>query len=569
VPIATSHNFLQVVSKRIAGFVRWWSPWWIAWIVVAIVGAMEAVGSRFDIDPDNISYLNLSDLYASGRWAEAVNGYWSPAYPVLLGVLRRLLQPSLYHEIALAHFLSFLIYLGAFASFQWFVRQLEAVQRARQSRLPPDTQVVTFGTPSEIACATGLFIWGAISLTTIAEISPDMLLAAVVFLIAGCLIKIRSRKFGVKTLLLLGLLLGFGYLLKAVMFPVGCLVAFTCCIGLTSLRKTVVRTLLVSATFFAVSGPQIAAMSELSGHLSYGEVGPLAYAAKVNWFTRWWIGDPPGSGIPVHAIKRIHQNPDAFSFATSRASDSYPFWDEPAYWLEGIRPRFSLREEFPVVVNFLGMYVQLFGVLVVGYIALVLLGWGNGRAQLAYIMLPALAVFGLYALVYAEARYFGAWAPVLFLVGISGLVFPSPRTTARNIVLLAVVVAYVVPIVRSSVVRAHQVAGLVTGYTMAHNDWRVAARLRNAGVRPGDKVASIGRAFDGYWARLARVQIAMEIPETEAPKYWTSDGLVKKEIQNAFASAGARAIIMNKVPVDKVDPAWVTLGNGYFAQILP
>ena len=34
--------------------------------------------------PDGLNYIAIAELYAAGQWAAAINGYWSPAFSILL-----------------------------------------------------------------------------------------------------------------------------------------------------------------------------------------------------------------------------------------------------------------------------------------------------------------------------------------------------------------------------------------------------------------------------------------------------------------------------------------------------
>ena len=59
-----------------------------AWVAILALAAFQAYAQRFSVGPDGISYLDLSDAVVSGRWSTLINLYWSPLYPVLVGVGR-------------------------------------------------------------------------------------------------------------------------------------------------------------------------------------------------------------------------------------------------------------------------------------------------------------------------------------------------------------------------------------------------------------------------------------------------------------------------------------------------
>jgi hypothetical protein len=94
--------------------------------------------------------------------------------------------------------------------------------------------------------------------------------------------------------------------------------------------------------------------------------------------------------------------------------------------------------------------------------------------------------------------------------------------------------------------------------------WDVAEQLRQMGVQPGDKVASIGFSFDGYWAHLAGVTIVAEIPEGGAGVFWTSDPEVKSKVFQTFAELGAKAVVCNRVPEYSSPAGWQHIGYSTF-----
>ena len=54
-----------------------------------LIGAVSAWLTRAEMNPDGISYLDLSDRWMAGDFRGVVNAYWSPLYPALLAVVRR------------------------------------------------------------------------------------------------------------------------------------------------------------------------------------------------------------------------------------------------------------------------------------------------------------------------------------------------------------------------------------------------------------------------------------------------------------------------------------------------
>jgi hypothetical protein len=552
-------------------FGRPFSPTWTAvWLTTIMLGGIQALAARFYMNADGISYLNLSDILARGDWSGAVNGYWSPLYPWLLSLCERLIAPSGYWEAPMVHAVNLLLYLGSFAGFQFFLGQLSAFQRRRRTGERRNTAIIDFTRPVELLCAYSVFLWSALILIGTALATPDMLLAGIVFLIAGVTLKLRNDGPRLRSFAVVGILLGLAYLTKAVMFPIGLIIALTCGLGTGAPRVVLSRTLLTMAAFLAVSSPQILAVSRLTGHLSYGEAGTLAYARLVNKVPQWWIGTPPGSGRPTHPVQQIREQPGAYEFLSPQISFSYPFWDEPAYWADGIRAHFRLHDQASMTKTILYSYLGLLGYLLFACCILFFTRAGITGDAFFYLLIPGVGTFLLYALVHAEPRLLGAWSVVLFLAAVSALSFPRNLMRSVQAVLAAVALFKFAMVADQLTVPLRQVVKELSGQRAHHDQLEIASALGSLGLPRNAKVASIGRAFDGYWARLGGLQIAMEVPEEEAQHYWSATDSVKLAVQNQFAARGAKAIVANLVPEGGPGPDWIPLGNtGYFAIVMP
>lgn len=46
---------------------------------------VQVWSSRHDMNPDGISYIEIGEKIMRGEWKSALNGYWSPLYPLLIG----------------------------------------------------------------------------------------------------------------------------------------------------------------------------------------------------------------------------------------------------------------------------------------------------------------------------------------------------------------------------------------------------------------------------------------------------------------------------------------------------
>jgi hypothetical protein len=102
--------------------------------------------------------------------------------------------------------------------------------------------------------------------------------------------------------------------------------------------------------------------------------------------------------------------------------------------------------------------------------------------------------------------------------------------------------------------------------------------LGRTGVQAGDQVGFIGYGFaaGSFWARLARVQIIAEIgtgtefvPKADVDKFWHAPDDVKRQVIEAFAKTGAKAIVANHPPFGHSDPGWRRVGDtDHFVYLL-
>src|SRR5258708_8411887 len=92
------------------------------WEVGILVGGAQAWVYRFLVPVDSISYLDMSDgVLRGGDWHRLINGVWSPLYPFLIGLARRVIPLSAANEIAGAHVLNIGFFFFALSFFCFFL----------------------------------------------------------------------------------------------------------------------------------------------------------------------------------------------------------------------------------------------------------------------------------------------------------------------------------------------------------------------------------------------------------------------------------------------------------------
>lgn len=534
----------------------------VEWSAVLLLGAMQAVAYRFYMNPDGVSYLNLSDWYASGDWSGATSTYWSPLYPWLLGQLWRIHRWSPYWESSVVHAVNLLICLASYACFRYMLGQLRDFQEEREQS-SPGSLVVNLRRLPESIMAIVLFLWASLILIGVYAVTPDMLVAVEVYLVAGIMVRALRGPGGWAQPIILGMVLGLAYLTKAVMFPIGFMVIALVGWGKGPARWSALKRASCLVSFLVTAAPQLISVSHLVGHASFGESGKLAYARYVNLYPEIWVGLPANSGHPIHPPRKILTDPEGYEFPTITAHSSYPFWDAPAWWQQGIRPHFNLTLQKAAVKREAYEMLSIFLIPLFAWMVLYLMAAERRPSALATVCVLAFGVFLLYSLVYSEPRYVAPWGVVLFLCAICSLRF-SPDGSARQgvrAVLITLAIIQGALLVDDFNTRANDVLRILKGGGQPHQNWIVASSLRSLGLRKGDRVASVGRSFASYWARLAGAPIAMEIPESGATRYWTLSASERDSVNRIFADRGAKFIVASVVPDGAPLGGWIPLGS--------
>jgi len=544
-----------------------------AWCLLSLAALIDMAYGRHAMNPDGISYLDMGDAMVRGDWKMATNAYWSPLYPWLQGLSLRLFKPSAYSEFTVVHLVNFPIFLFALAGFDFMLRAAVA-DRPRVGNIANSGSLL----PRWAVFAVGysVFLWSALGIVTMERVSPDMLMAGFIYFAAGLLLRLWAQPRGFWQFALLGAVLGFGYLTKAVIFPLSFLFFAIAWVLAGGWRKATPRVLIAVLVFMVVSGPWFLALSQSKGRVTFGDSRTVAYVALVNGALPLWYFQDLGTatGHYVHTVRKIFDAPPIYEFATP-IGGTYPVWYDPSYWSEGALPRVTLKGQIAVVKFWLRYYLSLLftsqAALLVGFVILYFMaGRDFFRRQVAArwpLWLIGLAGLGTYAMVHVELRYIAVFL-TLFWVGLfSGLVMPPGRKGHRlvPVIILVLVIAMAIPVAFST---AGHLREVVKG--RSDNQWQVAEDLRAMGVMPGDRVARIGGRFGHvYWARLLRVVAVADVPEGHAKDFWSATPEVQAEAIEAFRRLGVTAIVAAPDSADKLyipGPEWQKVGDGtYFA----
>jgi hypothetical protein len=533
-----------------------------AWLGAAVVlGALQAVAFRTSMNPDGIAYLDMGDAYLRGDWATAIRSHWSPLYAWLLGVALRLVQPAPAAEFPLVHLVNLLIFVLAAGAFALLMREV-----VRTASGVPEWATLSLGWAT--------FLWCTLQYTPLGLVTPDLLVAALVFAVAAVILRTRHtarRRDGV----LIGLLLGLAYLAKTPMLPLA--VAFLFAAVLASGRQVPRTEYLLSAAggFAVLAVPFVLALSIVNGRLTAGDSAVLNYLWRIDGLpVVHWLGDggPEGIGQPVHHSLALLQRPMLFSFDSPFAV-TYSPWFAPEYWFVGAQPVFDMAAQLGALgdaaivygrlVSDLGIPLAALGVL------LVIQHGARGSVRSAAVLLvPAAAAFALFAPVLVEERYVAPFA-VLTVLGLLMLI----RLRLAGLAVLAAAVLLAVQLASTVPEYARPASTDLRHATLLEPDEQalVATALQHElGLQPGDAVVAGNRGFNAYWARLARLRIVAEVAGYDGTTILESDPDARSAAQQVLLAQPGRAIVAYGWPSLTGDPAWQPIdGTGYFFRRLP
>ena len=318
---------------------------WIALLclVCGLILGFTCWIDRFVINPDGVSYLDMADQMLKGDVGAFVHPYWSALYPFLLAITRKIFSPSPAGELVVVHLLTYAITLLALAAFTFFL-----IQWSRALAIDFEG-----GSIADFRARTGfayvLFLWAIVGMIGVGPLSPDICVAALVFLIAGLCARLGLASSGWGTAVSLGLALSSGYFAKAPMLPLGIVVLALVAMPYISpaqTSRTPRRSMLAAAglIFCLVIAPHIFLLSRQEHHLTFGESGRLNYAWLV---TRevpvhaGWIDYTPETGTPVHPLRVLRRGPTVLEFKDT-VPGTYPLWYNP-----GLLPRRASRTRRP------------------------------------------------------------------------------------------------------------------------------------------------------------------------------------------------------------------------------
>ena len=577
--------------------------------LVLMLGAGHAAAAALQgsMNEDGIGYLDVGAAWLRGDWSNAISATWNPLYGLLLSPATLDAIP-IGARLPLVHALNFVIFVGAFAAFRGLWRELGLASNAHSDAQPGTAPVPPV---PWLLVGHALFAWATLNLIEMWSVTPDMLMAGLLFWAAALLLRQRARPGG-RTAFGFGVLLGLGYLAKPVMFPLGLLFLGVAALAWAPGR---VRGAWLGSTGAATAGfllfalPWVVAVSVKQEEPTFGESGNVTYMRYVNDVSYpFWTDPGSAAGEPLHPIRRVAEDPDVWAFGDPVVGGTYPPGFDPAYWYVGVEPRLDPRRQLEELAANLAFTFELvarrLGLALGALLVALWLSYGRPAPEarrrrlagttavgpLGVAGLGAVGI-GLYQPVLAEGRYLAAFLVLGFGAALALVRVPNLRGGALTgrVAAMLVLLGLLLEIAAFNLSGAAQLAGVdVTaranlGFGPApgpaapasvapargepplllrsgsRDHPRVAKALAAAGIDPGTPVGVIGWAFDSYWAWLADLRVVAEMPG-EHGQYWGATAERRAELEATFAAAGAQVVVAEIRP-DALPTGWEPLGD--------
>ncbi len=569
-PVALSSSatsFQEGSNDRRERLVRIYS-----WTFLAIAGLIQAWFSRHYAFSDGISYLEIATNYAKGDWHSALNSYWSPLYSWIIAAILVVFKTDPYWQPALLHLVNYLAYLASLLALEALLTNLFQFQRRH---IGPKG----FSQSAIRLAGYSVFLVASLLLIGMGYNSPDTVAMAIGFFLLNCLLRIEAGTARTATYILFGVALSLEYLCRAafaLFVPLYILIAAILlwnrkAFSLKPIAYTVMAALVAAAPF-------VIALSISKGRFTIGDAGKLNYGWEVDGAARSinWQGEPFDIGTPLHTTHRELSQPATFTFADSPVPGAYPLWYEPAYWYQGIQPRFKFGPQVKVLVkSWEGvLYLLLRSPITIPVLILAyFMGWrkwlsDHGILAYWFLLLPTFVYIFGYTLVYLDARYIAGSMVVIWICLLSSVTVAGDRFryyANRVIQIAAVVFALVFVSFKLAIPTQALADDLVHQREKFPNlNSVIAEHLRESGFRPGDRIAMMGISIDAEWARIDGLKIVGEVPvtwerdnqlfrrvfadRTELKSFWWAKPQVKQQVYEAFRKAGAKAMFADYVP---------------------
>ena len=538
---------------------------------------------RYTLMSDGISYLDIARNYAAGNWKMAVNAYWSPLLSWLLAPVLFVLGPDRRNDLVVLHAMNLLALLAALFLLERLMGRLSDLVTWRHE------------TARKIYALCGYFAFyvAALDAVNVSLTSPDVLVFALVILLALLVLRIRTDACRWRTLSLFGTVLGVVYLAKTAILATAPVYIAAALWPLKWHRDLVKKLALVCVPLLLIALPWIAALRVTKGYWTIGDSGKLNFVWEMCGAARWmhWQGEPGTIGKPLHPTRQVMTSPAVYEFNGVIADAStYAPWYDPAYWYAGVKPTFSAIssdgwKNFVRNARYLG-WLLLIAPGLAPALAFLPLALGRAREHkepvrvLLAVAIPAAALLPMYACVFVDKRYVAGQVLVLTLVSLATVLSQLDRKWQRDFCYVGSFTTCLGLVLLPSLTNAVMLGN--DFIQISSSRWDFHARVRDAvwdvGLRPGDRISYIGLGVRAYWPALLGLHIVSEIPvravrrgskwdnqdtddSFDVDQFWNSPRARQDYILELLHRSGAKAVVSDWVPPGADTRGWIKLNS--------
>jgi len=573
----------------------------ISWLVVSALGAVEGMYGRNSYRGDWISYLNVSRAISAHDWKGTFDPMWNPGYPALVALMRGAFPHTPEGEWYAITLLNWLIFLMAFGSWRYLIRQALEFYQPSLAGLRSHLTVVWPTT-----CA---FLSGALCLNNASSVCPDLLVTALFLLAAAQLFSLLNRPGAIRAIGL-GMTLGAGCWMKAVCFTFANIFLLVLLVANYSKKLSWRAWALSGLVYLAVFAPYVTCTSLIHGRHSVGGSGALNYAFHVNHMPHWtnWQGGPAIFGTLLHPTRQLATDLPLFEFGAPFRT-TYPPYNNMAYWYEGSRNFFSPKLQIIAIGRtfyFLGHIVRehpfLWALALSLFVVVMKRDWRTALNPIARsfwpLFLPAILGIGTYLVVHIEERYTAPFFLIFSLLPLLPLLEPALKLKRLLIAFL------LVTFTAGAATELTLINGRAWRAAIRRDDfhldsqWKLSAALPRYGLKNGDAVAIVNTKMPAYlchWAYVSNLRIVAEfgsLPWTLAPwdrtrfdhigsepadedygfVFWKKLAPERRvEVIEAFRRTGARAVLALSGEGAASEPGWQQISgtNAWIYRFTP
>jgi hypothetical protein len=517
----------------------------VCWALLLAGSLAQLIGAADTVNADGIDYIELAQRAAAGQLDFLANGYWSPLYPAVIAVGLTIVRPFHLDALPVARGVNFVLIIVCALAFEWL---LAALERAARNGTAVDAWPTGHVIVRRVA-AYALLLWEVLRLQQAPTVTPDLLVLAALACSATFLVSSRARSLTSREATAFGVVLGMGYLAKAVMLPVGlATLAVFAALAWRSRRGGAPRDLArVCVAYIVIAAPLVIVQTRAQGHLTFGETGRLNY--------RWYVshaGEPRARVEPVaRTARRSEEDPAPVALTSVPGAVLYAGGVRGSFPYGFDASRFERRDSAGgASVNLasqrrvLRMNLYWYWVVAGTLTLLALLPFALAalerqppHAAVWPALVPPLTLLALYLLTHVEGRLCG---PAVVTVLVT-LLYGAPTASGRGTRVAQV--GAVAAIVLVALLKTLSTPALAPRGEPRDGQARIARAAMARGLRRGEAIGVVGSPYGLYWAHLAGVRLSAMVPPPDAEHPLDLDGLERLAAESCARGTALSAVV--------------------------